>query len=290
MTSPPLLLITHNHAEPVLRDFGWSTDVQVSRLGTEMRRSLRDTPTEQLTYKMTLMNQTDQTIFVGSLAGLLDMQVEFPRWEDMCNLMIDKVAGQTSLELSEDVVGRHYEFGRRVLLYRRDQPPEIRVVATSANPLIVDALVADWRAGTVIVPLEVGRVDSPVAGSDMGNFFRDPTVVMSVDEDVAGITVDTSERVMVANSIILRNSYFNSGGNIPRGGVLMVYADVWDADGILIPNPNIVWSSSGSASISVYPSGRNGRVLLRHDGSGGGASIDVTATVDGVSSTSTLSV
>lgn len=291
---PPLLFsVTHNWDTAVRKVLGFRTEVIVHDNGSEQRRRLREVPIEITSYITTLMDTQDSLAFRGALYNAVDLQVDYPQWEDELDLAAAAAIGDTSLTLSGTVTNRHYKLGSRVMLFRENERYEIVTLLDAVgNVLTIDdpGTVQAWPPSTIVVPIATGRILAPVAGTDFGDVLRAPTISIALDEDIAGVTDGGDIQPLVAASILLRTASVGFRNALSYGGTIEYYLEAYTADGLLIPDPVIAWSyTRTNSSINVFGSPKKNHVIVAHDGSAS-ASADVTATVDGLTTTITVAV
>jgi hypothetical protein len=288
MADPVLFLVTHNWREPAKKTLTWRTDVIVARAGSEQRRRIRTEPVETLTYAMSLYTDEELAWFRGMVANTEDLRIEFPRWEDELHLAAPIDPGDLLVTTQWPVDNRHFSTGQRCVLLLEGERYEIVTVEDATDDeitIVAPGAVQGWPAGTRLAPLAVGRLDAPISGSEHGDVKHDVAIVITVEEDIAGVGEGGENETMVAATVNVENTLVGSRDGLPTNGIMLLAAYAHTAAGILIPQPVIEWSFSGGAGVLVYPSGREGTAIVRHDSELGGGGGTVTATVDGVSGT-----
>lgn len=274
----PVIVLPHNWEANVQRVLTWRTNIITHRDGSEQRRRVRSQPVEELTYQITLTTQEEAAQLAAVLWNIPDMRVAFPRWEDALMLNVDAVATDTTLTLERPVGPRSFATDALVLIdgvgFER-----ITIDSIAGDTLtLLDPLAEDWPAGSTVVPLVTGYVRSPVAGQDSSQLIGDVSIVLEVEEDVAGVTDGGAKIAMVPASISVYPHAPGSESYIAYGDVQALVVEVKDAAGHLIPNPDLTYDELSSGSITVYPSGMADVVNVRNNRTSGSGSVEFSIT------------
>lgn len=282
----PLVVLPHNFESNVQRVLTWRTDIIERRDGSEQRRRARVQPVEELTYAITVTSQEEAAQLARVLWNIPDLRIAFPRWEDAMPLGVAAVATDVLLTLVSPFGPR--QFIDDALLYRGDTGAFERIaIDTTADPdlNLLNPLVDDWPAGSVVVPLVTGYVRSPVNGQDSGHLIGQVPLTIEVEEDVAGITSGGDDVPMVPVTIDVFPHAPGSESYIAYGDVQGLIVEVKDAGGALIPNPDLTWDTLGSGELTVYPTGMPSVINVKNNRSSpmaGPVDVSITFTCDTV--------
>lgn len=254
--SAPLVVLRHDWSAPVERERTFPTVVLgPQRDGNEQRLSLSDVPTDTVTYRLIAGDARGQftawydaeTIRVVPRMAT-DALVRMPRWEDEARVTTAITAGATTIPC-DPTDKPLYVAGVEVLLWRDPQTFEVATIDTvgASSIDVVDALVRDWGAGTIVAPITPGRIAFPL---DLTQWVPVTTgaqqfaVTFSL-RDVAGVGTGGSSTTTTAAAISVSNVSVGSRGRAA------IYATVTDASGLAIPGTGIVWSTSDPINAPV---------------------------------------
>lgn len=278
MIDAPLIILPHNWEESVKRKLSWKTDILVAQAGTEQRRRLRTEPLEELTYHITLLNAEEEGELQSILWTATDGRIAVPRWEDLMLVQNPIVASDTLIAVTQDVETRQF-VGDAILWIEGVGFEEIVVTAAALNAITVDPVANDWPSGTMIIPVVIGYLLSPLPGDTYGQLKGSVDITIQVESSIAEFTGGGTSVAAVPDSIQV-NMENMSAGEISAGDVQAIIVDVFDAAGNIIPDANPTATTSDPA-ISVYPTGQPGVFNVKNNhtvnGVAVGANIDVTA-------------
>lgn len=135
------------------------TDIVVAEDDSEQRIQLRDIPNRIVSFVPVMIDDNEAEYFNSLMWKSTNERWHVPMWMDVVRLTANVSAGGLVLPAVSD------DFSGEALLWLNSRRWEL-VTVESVDPTqinLVDALVNDWPAGTVIIPLKVGRiVDSKV--------------------------------------------------------------------------------------------------------------------------------
>jgi hypothetical protein len=163
-------LFAPNGATPPQEQYGYLTDVITAWDGTEQRVQLRENPTQELRFNVTLTSATRildvmSRIFANGFATYL-----VPFWPDAVAPGADVLAGATTITV--DTVGRGFTIGGSAVLYRDSQTTEAVAIGgmTSTTLSLASPVGSNWpKVGTVIIPQLTMRLgDAPTLQRSAG--------------------------------------------------------------------------------------------------------------------------
>src|SRR5579872_1898563 len=263
MPAPPAFLFPPMWDRQVDHTSSYSTQVLTADDGTEQRATIREAPAQSIRYTALLGN----TAAVGALALLLaeapTARVNLPRWFDATALTADLAPGATSIPC--DTTDRGFVVGGQcVILSLGLGTSEVRTIAgLSAGAIDVtgDAVTLTWSStgDVVVLPIAPARAVLPLDKTYIGGVVAELDVHFDWEVEAPP---SASPSTAVPASLAIVGGY----GWDPLGTLVLVFGgeyvvvrvQVFDADGLRIPDPeslaSITWSSSDS-HVTIEPIG-----------------------------------
>lgn len=291
--SAPLLPIRHDWSVPVerVRRFP-STVLGPQRDGSEQRLSLSGTATDTLTYRLLVPDKLG-AIPLGRMSALVqsiaqnatDTLVRLPRWEDEARVTTAVSAGDTTIPCDPSDKPT-YVAGSQVILWRDAETYEVATIDTVSGSSIdvVDPLVNDWGAGTIVAPVTAGRIALPL---DVTHWVPITAGVLTFAlecslADIAGVGTGGSSTTATAATLSV------SGVSVPAGGRAAIYATVADATGLPIPATGLVWSTNDAVNAPVTNTADPGVALVGNPNRlDNNSSFTITATLGALTASTT---
>lgn len=284
----PVVLLPHDWGKNVVRKLSWKTDILRTASGAEQRRRLRVEPIETLTYSVTITGPHEASALSDLVLNTTDWRVQMPRWEDAVRVALPLAIGDTAVTILEDSTRRQL-LGAALLFMdvNGEQTAELVTVddATGTAITLQVGVVADWPAGCLLIPLMTGYLTGPVAGDDAHNLLGTVQFTFEVEEDISGITDGGDAVTMVPASINVGSEAVNQDQRLYPGDIQGIYAEVFDANGILIPNADVTFTSM-DPDLAVYPTGMPNTANVKNLKTGNsGVSLPVEVTAGSVTVT-----
>lgn len=144
-------------SEPVLEWFGWRTDLQPHKDGSETRRVVYQYPRRGLEFRVVVKDQKLDRL----LTGFQSMLFNVPRWQDVTYTTAAVNAGDMAIDF--DTAVGEWRVGGQVVLLNGDKYEAPLVSAIRVDGLdFANELENDWPAGTPVYPARIMRVPSVV--------------------------------------------------------------------------------------------------------------------------------
>lgn len=148
---------------PFTETLQWNTDIMVSKTGVEQRMALRPNPRRTYEFDILVGGRVRSTLMNQLGRNHADLWL-IPEWQNVLVLENPIAAGSNRIEQS-DLLDVLTDQERAVLLVG-DDPLDVEVAqlnaATSTDVTNKFQFFRDWPAGTLIYPLQLGRLTDPV--------------------------------------------------------------------------------------------------------------------------------
>jgi hypothetical protein len=252
--SAPLVLLAHDWSSPVELDRAYPAEVLgPQRDGSEQRRSLSGIAVETIAYRVIAPDWVAAQPLRLLTQVATDAIVRMPRWEDQARVTTAISAGATTIPCDPSDKPT-LTAGSWVMLWRAPDEYELGTIDTvnASDITVVDPLANDWRAGTIVVPVQAVRVVLP---TDLTNWVpvtagAQRFVVTADVRDIAGVGTGGSfdiaapAAISIAGEDVLAPTVFG-------GSRLPITATVTSSDGLVLPGTGLVWTSSDPVNLPI---------------------------------------
>jgi hypothetical protein len=252
--SAPLITVRHDWADPVDVEPTIPSRVLTAETGEEQRLALSHVAATIVTYRLLAPTANDAAQLKTVVDEATDGLVRIPRWEDEARVTTAVTAGATTIPCDPNDRPT-FVAGSEVLLWRSPTNYEVAVIDTVGASSIdtVDALAADWGAGTIVVPISEARLVTPLSLTHWVPTSGALTVSFEVGlRDLAGLGSGGTAVAGTPATLTLmwRGPLYNT---LYRFGRAMVTAEVFDAAGVPLTNVDITWTSADDTDFEVWP-------------------------------------
>lgn len=294
--SAPLVTLAHDWTDAVERVVTYPTAVFTRHDGSEQRIAASQTATTRLTYRL-IAPDAERAVFLATLGQIAtDRLIRLPRWEDQARLAVAVSATATAFTLTDTTSLPTFENGAQVIFWRDPFSYEVLTINTvSGTALTTTAGVASaWGAGTIVCPVEPVRLVEPVSLSHW--LATSGALTLTVERlvpDVAGLGTGGTAVTGAPSAITLVRRRIGSLGLLryARGALEAI---VTTAEGDVLTNQAIVWSTSDAVNLGVWPTANPHVAVvanLRPDASlGASATRTATATLGAVSANASIAL
>lgn len=286
----------------------YSTQVLAADDGSEQRVQIREAAAEGIRFTSLITGAPVNGALELLLAQAPAARFNVPRWFDATRLTADIAPGATSIPC--DTTDRGFAVGGQcVILSLGLGASEVRTIAgvsSTAVDVTGDPVTLTWGAeqDVVVLPIAPARAVLPINKTYIGGVLAE--LDLRFDWEVEPPPSAASVGAVPASLAIIGGYGWDpavSGAVVFGGEYIVVRVLLFDADGLMIPDPaslgDIVWSSSDS-HITIEPVGPPRSVsdpalsgefaILRATAPVGITVITVTATLGAVSGTFTVEV
>jgi hypothetical protein len=289
----PLVVLAHDWSSPVELERAYPTTVLgPQRNGAEQRLSLSGTAVETITYRLIAPDwrAAEPLRLLAQVAT--DAIVRMPRWEDQARVATAVSAGDTTIPCDPSDKPT-YVAGSQVMLWRAPDEYEVATIDTVGTSSIdvVDPLASDWRAGTIVVPVQAVRVVLP---TDLTNWVpvtagAQRFVVTADVRDIAGVGTGGSFDIAVPAAISIAGADAVVAPTVHGGSRLPITATVTSSDGLVLPGTGLVWTSSDPVNLPITNTANPCTVFVYNPNHiADNVSYFITATLGAVSTTSRI--
>jgi hypothetical protein len=268
--APRYLPVRHDWAEPFRLTREYSTDVQVTEDGTEVRAQRRESPNVNVGMSGVFLTEEGAGRLLSAFRGATQPLLYYvPLWCDASDLTTAVTAGAGTV--SADLTDRPFleQSPNKVMLWRDEHRNELVSVSSYSTGLLTlsGVTVSAYPLGCRVVPLRAMWLKLPVSVTwESEKIAKIPLTFADQREQVA-FGLDGSDEAAVAASVEIYFHSSNVSGTSAGGQpVFTIFCEaiVYDDNDIPIPGASVEWTSTSDVTVTTLVDSRYARVFVNN--------------------------